>query len=205
MTPAVRLRGLVKSVRIPKSDMDAAKSVSPPRLARTEASRRFAAMGAAILEKMCRTGGLRVRSRKTLPYVLDTARGKTAVSVMVSTVSGDIASKHMIVPLTSLPPPPGVRHHVITCAFVSKRERTREENGGLNARLAGWATAEEAALYARTATRVATSLAVAAVPVSVLHPMQTLRHYLAPDTGEDRPTQAKKESKHEETMPRMRA
>lgn len=180
MKPAVRLSGLVKNVRVPRSDIEAAKAVSPPRMARTDASRRFAAMGAAILEKMCRTGGLHVRSKRTVPYILDTARGRTAVSVMVSTVSGDIASKHMIVPITSLSAPPGVLNHVIVCAFVSKHERTREANGGLNVRLAGWATAVEAAHYARTATRVATSISVAAVPVSALHPMQTLRHYLAP-------------------------
>lgn len=180
MKPAVRLSGPVKNVRVPRSDIEAAQDVSPPRMARTDASRRFAAMGAAILEKMCRTGGLHVRSRRTVPYILDTARGRTAVSVMVSAVSGDIASKHMIVPITSLPSPPGVLNHVIVCAFVSKHEKTREANGGLNVRLAGWATAAEAAHYARTATRVATSISVAAVPVSALHPMQTLRHYLSP-------------------------
>lgn len=175
-----RLAGPIKSVRVPKSDMDAAMSVAPPRQARTESSRRFAVMGAAILEKMCRSGGLSVHARRTLPYVLDTARGRTALSVMVSTVSGDPATKHMIVPLTSLPPPPGVQHHVIACAFTSKHERTREANGGLNVKLAGWATADEVAKYARAGIRVATRVAVAAVPVSALRPIQTLRHYLAP-------------------------
>jgi len=179
-----RLSGPIKNVRVPKSDVDAAMSVAPPRQARTESSRRFAVMGAAILEKMCRSGGLSVHTRRTLPYILDTARGRTALSVMVSTVSGDPSTKHMIVPLTSLPPPPGVPHHVIACAFTSKHERAREANGGLNVKLAGWATAEEAAKYARAGTSVATRVEVAAVPVSALHPIQTLRHYLAPAAQE---------------------
>ncbi len=182
MTPTPRQRppGPVKSVRLPKSDMDAAMSVAPPRQARTESSRRFAVMGAAILEKMCRSGGLSVHARRTLPYILDTASGRTALSVMVSAVAGDVATKHMIVPLTSLPAPPGGARHGIVCAFVSKHERTRETNGGLNVKLAGWATAEEVARYARAGTRVASLLEVAAVPVSALRPIQTLRHYLAP-------------------------
>lgn len=139
-------------------------------------------MGAAILEKLCRSGRLKVHARRTTPYILDTARGRTALSVMVSTVSGSLATKHMIVPLTSLKPPPGVERHVLVCAFTSKHERTRESRGGLNVALAGWATAEEAAKYARTATRVATPVEVAAVPVAALHPIQALRHYLAPAT-----------------------
>jgi len=181
MTPANRLPGPIKNVRVPKSDMDAAKTVAPPRFARTENSRRFAAMGAAILEKMCRSGGLQIRAKKTIPYILDTAHGKTAISVMVSTVSGDPTTKHMVVPLTSLAAPPGVPHHVIVCAFVSKHEKTREANGGLNVRLIGWSTAKEALKYARVATSVATRVAVAAVPVPELRPIQTLRHYLAPE------------------------
>ena len=115
-----------------------------------------------------------------MPYILDTAKGKTAISVMVSTISGDPATKHMIVPLTSLPVPPGVVDHVIVCAFVSKHERTRETNGGLNVKLAGWATAKETLEYARAGTSVATRVEVASVPVRTLHPIQTLRHYLAP-------------------------
>ena len=149
MTQPQKLPGPIKSVRVPMSDVEAAKSVTPPRFVRSESSRRFAVMGAAILEKMCRSGGLSVRARKTLPYILDTARGRTAISVMVSTVSGDPATKHMIVPLTSIPAPPGVPHHVIVCAFVSKHERTREANGGLNVKLAGWATGEEVMQHAR--------------------------------------------------------
>lgn len=181
MTPGQnRLPGPIKSVRIPKSDVDAARSVEPPRPARTESARRFAVMGAAILEKLCRSGCLAVRAKRTLPYILDTARGRTALSVMVSTVSGNLTTKHMLVPCTSLSAPPGVPHHVIVCAFVSKHEKAREVNGGLNVKLAGWATAEEAAGYARAATRVATPVEVAAVPVSALHPIQTLRYYLAP-------------------------
>lgn len=176
--------GPIKSVRVPMSDVEAAKAVEPPRAAVTDASRRFAVMGAAILEKLCRSGNLSVRSKRTTPYILDTARGRTAISVMVSTVSGDPSTKHMVVPLTSLPPPPGVTQHVIVCAFVSKREHVREANGGLNVKLAGWATAKEALDYARVATRVATRVAVAAVPVSALHPIQTLRHYLSPTQGE---------------------
>ena len=184
--------GPIKSVRVPKSDMDAAKAVEPPRFARTENARRFAAMGAAILEKMCRNGALAVRARRTMPYILDTARGKTAISVMVSTISGDPMTKHMIVPLTSLPTPPGVENHVIACAFVSKHEKARETNGGLNVKLAGWATADEVMRYARAGTSVATRVEVAPVPVCDLHPIQTLRHYLAPagpketKTGEEK-------------------
>ena len=95
-------------------------------------------------------------------------------------MSGDPTTKHMVVPLTSLPAPPGVNNHVIVCAFVSKHEKTREANGGLNVRLVGWATAEETLRYARVATSVATHIAVASVPVPELHPIQALRHYLAP-------------------------
>lgn len=180
MTQDHRLPGPIKNVRVPKSDVDAAKTVEPPRFVCTENSKRFAVMGAAILEKMCRSGGLSVRAKRTMPYILDTAKGKTAISVMVSTISGDPATKHMIVPLTSLPAPRGVVDHVIVCAFVSKHERTRETNGGLNVKLAGWATAEETAKYARAGTSVATRVEIASVPVSALHPIQTLRHYLAP-------------------------
>lgn len=180
MTQDHRLPGPIKNVRVPKSDVDAAKTVEPPRFVCTENSKRFAVMGAAILEKMCRSGGLSVRAKRTMPYILDTAKGKTAISVMVSTISGDPATKHMIVPLTSLPVPRGVVDHVIVCAFVSKHERTRETNGGLNVKLAGWATAEETAKYARAGTSVATRVEIASVPVSALHPIQTLRHYLAP-------------------------
>ena len=180
MTPDSRLPGLIKNVRVPKSDVDAAKTVAPPRFVRTENSKRFAAMGAAILEKLCRSGGLSVRAKRTLPYILNTARGRTAISVMVSTVSGDPSTKHMIVPLTSLPVPPGVVDHVVVCAFVSKHERARETNGGLNVKLVGWATAEETLKYARAGTSVATRVEVASVPVSALRPIQTLRHYLAP-------------------------
>lgn len=180
MTQDHRLPGPIKNVRVPKSDVDAARAVAPPRFVCTENSRRFAVMGAAILEKMCRSGGLSVRAKRTVPYILDTARGKTAISVMVSTISGDPSTKHMIVPLTSLPVPPGVVGHVIVCAFVSKHEKAREENGGLNVKLAGWATAEETLKYARAGTSVATRVEVASVPVAALHPIQTLRHYLAP-------------------------
>lgn len=195
MTQPQKLPGPIKSVRVPMSDVEAAKSVTPPRFVRSESSRRFAVMGAAILEKMCRSGGLSVRARKTLPYILDTARGRTAISVMVSTVSGDPATKHMIVPLTSIPAPPGVPHHVIVCAFVSKHERTREANGGLNVKLAGWATGDEVMRHARLGTpRVATSIAVASVPVHELHPIHALRHYLAPERKEP---QEKGESKCE--------
>lgn len=170
----------IKAVRVPQSDVDAAASVAAPRLSSGGCSRRFAAMGAAILEKLCRSGGMTVRSRRTTPYILDTARGKVAVSVMVSAISGDPSSKHMIVPMTSLHPPPGVDLHVIVCSFVSKLERVREKNGGLNVKLAGWATSEEVAAHANENTRVNTCLRVAAVPVSELHPIQTLRHYLSP-------------------------
>lgn len=180
MTQDHRLPGPIKNVRVPKSDVDAAKTVEPPRFVCTENSKRFAVMGAAILEKMCRSGGLSVRAKRTMPYILDTAKGKTAISVMVSTISGDPATKHMIVPLTSLPVPPGVVDHVVVCAFVSKHERTRETNGGLNVKLAGWATAKEVLEYARASTSVATRVEVASVPVRTLHPIQTLRHYLAP-------------------------
>jgi len=180
MTQDHRLPGPIKNVRVPKSDVDAAKTVEPPRFVCTENSKRFAVMGAAILEKMCRSGGLSVRAKRTMPYILNTAKGKTAISVMVSTISGDPATKHMIVPLTSLPVPPGVVDHVIVCAFVSKHERTRETNGGLNVKLAGWATAKETLEYARAGTSVATRVEVASVPVRALHPIQTLRHYLAP-------------------------
>ena len=180
MTPAPRQAGPIKSVRVPKSDVDAAQAVAPPRFAVTDSSRRFAVIGAAILEKLCRSGNLKIHAKRTTPYILDTANGRTAVSVMVSTVSGDLLTKHMLVPLTSLSPPPGVPHHVIVCAFASKHEKARESRGGLNVKLAGWATAEEAAGYARAATRVATPVEIAAVPVSALHPIQTLRHYLAP-------------------------
>lgn len=181
MTPKERLPGPIKSVRIPKSDVDAAQTVAPPRFARTESSRRFAVMGAAILEKLCRSGKLAVHAKRTTPYILDTARGRTALSVMVSTVSGDPNTKHMVVPLTSLGTPPGVPHHVLVCAFASKHEHARESHGGLNVKLAGWATAEETARYARATTSVATRVEIAAVPVSALHPIQTLRHYLSPE------------------------
>ena len=193
MTQEHRLpAGPIKNVRVPMSDVEAAKSVEPPRFARTENAKRFAAMGAAILEKMCRSGSLAVHARKTLPYILDTARGKTAISVMVSTISGDPMTKHMIVPLTSLPVPPGVEHHVIACAFVSKHEKARETNGGLNVKLAGWATAEEVLRYSRANTSVATRVEVAPVPVCDLHPIHTLRHYLSPAKNN-----AKKETKCE--------
>lgn len=178
--PKPRPQGPIKSVRVPKSDVDAAKAIAAPRFARTENARRFAVMGAAILEKLCRSGKLAVHAKRTTPYIVDTARGRTALSVMVSTVSGDLSTKHMLVPVTSLDPPPGVANHVIVCAFVSKHERTRESHGGLNVKLAGWATADEARAYVRAATSVATRLEVAAVPVSELHPIQTLRHYLSP-------------------------
>ena len=180
MTQRANLPGPIKSVRVPKSDVDAAQSVVPPRFAHTESARRFAVMGAAILEKLCRSGRLAVHAKRTLPYLVDTSRGRTALSVMVSTVSGDPLTKHMLVPLTSLRAPPGVEHHVIVCAFVSKHEHARESRGGLNVKLVGWATAEESAKYARAETRVATRVAIASVPVSELHPIHTLRHYLAP-------------------------
>ena len=179
---ATHAPGPIKAVRIPKSDMDAAAAIAPPRLAASESSRRFAVMGAAILEKLCRSGNLAIHAKRTTPYVLDTVRGRIAVSVMVSAVSGDPATKHMVVPLTSLSSPPGVVGHVIVCAFVSKLERIREKNGGLNVKLAGWATAAEAAGYAREVTRVDTCIRIAAVPVAALHPIQTLRHYLTPPT-----------------------
>jgi len=172
--------GPIKSVRVPKSDVEAALAVDPPRFAVSESSKRFAVMGAAILEKLCRSGHLAVHAKRTTPYILDTAHGRTALSVMVSTVSGDPTTKHMVVPLTSIGTPPGVDKHVLVCAFVSKHERTREANGGLNVKLAGWATAAEVEAYAREATRISTSLSVASVPVGALHPIQTLRHYLAP-------------------------
>lgn len=170
----------IKSVRVPKSDVDAAHSVEPPAFARTPESRRFAVMSAAILEKLCRSGALAVRARKTLPYILDTRRGKVALSVMVSAVSGSLVSKHMVVPLTSIPVPKGVTDHVLVCAFVSKHERTREANGGINVKLAGWATADEVTRHAKNITRVSTVLSVAAIPVPELHPIQTLKHYLSP-------------------------
>ena len=176
--------GPIKSVRVPLSDVEAAKAVAPPRAAVSDASKRFAVMGAAILEKLCRSGSLAVRSKRTTTYILDTTRGRTAVSVMVSTVSGDPSTKHMVVPLTSLKPPPGVAQHVLVCAFVSKREHVREANGGLNVKLAGWATAEEVLAHRQEATRVATRVEVAAVPVSALPPIQTLRPYLPPPQGE---------------------
>lgn len=175
-----RPTGPIKNVRVPKSDVDAAQSVSPPRMARTENSRRFAVMGAAILEKLCRSGRLAVHAKRTIPYIINTARGKIALSVMVSTVSGDPTTKHMIVPLTSLSVPAGVTQHVLVCAFVSKHEHARESNGGLNVKLVGWATGEEACKYARATTSVATRVKIAAVPVPDLRPIQTLRHYLAP-------------------------
>ena len=172
--------GPIKSVRVPMSDIEAAKGVAAPLHATSESSRRFAVMGSAILEKLCRSGNLSVRARRTTPYVLDTHRGKIAVSVMVSAVSGPLATKHMVVPLTSLHPPPGVDELVLVCAFVSKLERVRETHGGLNVKLAGWSTASEAAGYARVPTRVGSRIEVAAVPVSELHPIHTLRHYLSP-------------------------
>ena len=183
MTLPFRMAGPIKSVRVPLSDVQAANSVEPPRQATSETSRRFAVMGAAILEKLCRSGGLSVHARKRTPYLIDTARGRTAVSVMVSAVSGDLMTKHMLVPMTSLPVPPGAMDHVIVCAFVSKRERTREANGGLNVKLAGWATADEVARHSHEATRVNSGIACASVPVSELRPIQTLRHYLSPNTG----------------------
>ena len=174
-------QGPIKNVRVPKSDVDAAQAVTPPRFARTENAKRFAVMGAAILEKLCRSGHLSVHAKRTTPYILDTARGRTAVSVMVSTVSGDPSTKHMLVPLTSLGLPPGVTNHVLVCAFVSKHEHARESHGGINVKLAGWATDEETMRYARAVTSVATRVEIAAVPVSSLHPIQTLRHYLSPN------------------------
>ena len=173
-------QGPITHMRVPKSDVDAATSVQPPRFAHTENSRKFAVMGAAILEKLCRSGKLKIHAKRTTPYILDTSRGRTAVSVMVSTVSGDLATKHMVVPATSLSVPPGVSNHVLVCAFVSKHERARESNGGINVKLAGWATADEARRYMHANTRVATAIEIAAVPVPALHPMQTFRHYLAP-------------------------
>ena len=189
MKPQDRLPGPIKNVRVPKSDVDAAQLVTPPRCARTENSRRFAIMGAAILEKLCRSGNLSVHAKHTTPYILNTAKGRTALSVMVSTVSGDLTTKHMLVPLTSLNVPAGVPHHIIVCAFASKHEHARESHGGINVKLAGWATAEETLKYARAATSVATRVEVAAVPVSALHPIQTLRHYLAPKTTQQGDTQ----------------
>lgn len=180
MTPRDRPPGPIKHMRVPKSDVESAQTVAPPRFARTENSRKFAVMGAAILEKLCRSGKLHVHAKRTTPYILDTVNGRTAVSVMVSTVSGDLTTKHMVVPVTSLSPPPGAVNHVLVCAFVSKHEHARESNGGINVKLAGWATADEAAHYVRERTRVASQLEVAAVPVSALHPIQTLRHYLSP-------------------------
>lgn len=173
-------QGPIKNVRIPKSDVDVARSVNPPHQARTENAKRFAVMGAAILEKLCRSGHLSIYAKRTTPYILDTARGRVALSVMVSTVSGDPSTKHMVVPLTSLGLPPGAVMHVIVCAFVSKHERVRETNGGINVKLAGWATADEVLRYARADTRIATRVEVAPVPVHTLHPIQTLRHYLSP-------------------------
>lgn len=176
----VGMNGPIKSVRVPKSDVETASAVIPPRQARTENSRRFAIMGAAILEKLCRSGNLSVYAKRTTPYVLDTTRGRVALAAMVSTVAGDLTSKHMVVPMTSLAAPPGVSETVFVCAFVSKRERTRETNGGINVKLAGWATLEEVAKYARDPARVATRVEIAAIPVSQLHPIQTLRYYLSP-------------------------
>lgn len=174
------MNGPVKRIRVPLSDVAAAESVAPPRGARTEGSRTFAVLGAAILEKLCRSGRLSVYARRAVPYVLNTARGRVAVSVMVSTVTGDVAGKHMLVPVTSLAAPPQATDHVIVCAFVSKRERDRTAGGGVNVKLAGWATADEARRYVGAETRVNTPLSVAAVPVQALRPIQTLRHYLAP-------------------------
>lgn len=172
--------GPIKFVRVPMSDVEAAKRVEPPRLATSEQSRKFAVMGAAILEKLCRSGNLEVRARRTSPYVLNTVRGNTAVSVIVSAVNGDLHSKHMLVPLSSLGKPPGTVRHVFVCAFVSKLERVREKNGGINTMLAGWATDREILASAERTPRIATGIEVAAVPVSALHPIQTLRYYLSP-------------------------
>ena len=177
-----RLPGPIKAIRVPKSDVDAAATVAPPVFATSDNSKRFAIMGAAILEKLCRSGDLVIHTKRTTPYIIDTVRGRLAVSVMVSAVNGDLSTKHMLVPLTSLGCPPGASEHVIVCAFVSKLERIREKNGGLNVKLAGWATAKEAVAYADVLTRANSRIHVAAVPVVALHPIQTLRHYLTPPT-----------------------
>lgn len=174
------MNGPVKKIKVGAGDMSAAESVAPPRGARTESAKSFAVLGAAILEKLCRSGRLSVYAKRALPYVMNTARGKVAVSVMVSTVSGDVERKHMLVPLTSLGTPPMASGHVIVCAFVSKRERERTAGGGVNVKLVGWATADEVRRYVGAETRVNTPLTVAAMPVSALRPIQTLRHYLAP-------------------------
>lgn len=173
--------GPIKFIRVPMSDVEAAKSVVPPRRATSERSRKFAVMGAAILEKLCRSGKLDVRAKRTSPYILNTMRGRAAVSVVVSAVDGDLATKHMIVPLSALKRPPEAVRHVFVCAFVSKLERVREKHGGLNARLAGWATELEVLKHMEAHPRIDSQIEVAAVPVSDLRPIQTLRHYLAPE------------------------
>lgn len=175
------MSGPVMKLRVSPTDIASASSVEPPRGARTEASRSFAVLGSAILDQMCRRGRLAVHSRRALPYVLATARGRIAVSVMVSTVAGGTANKHMLVPVSSLATPPMATGHVIVCAFIGKRERDRASGNGVAVRLIGWVTAEEARRYVGAESRVNTRLSVAAVPVSALRPMQALRHYLAPE------------------------
>lgn len=185
------MSGPVVRLRVTPADAAAAEAVRPPRGARTESSRSFAVLGAAILERLCRQGRLSVYARRAVPYVLDTARGRIAVSVMVSAVTGGVAGKHMLVPTTSLATPPMANGHVIVCAFVGKRERERNAGGGTNVRLAGWVTADEARRYVGAKTRVQTCLSVAAVPVAELRPIHALRHYLAP-TGASSEKEEKK-------------
>lgn len=167
----------LKHVRVPMSDIDAAKGVAPPRQAKTEQSAKFAAMGAAILEKLCRSRGLRIHRKNTTPYIVDTPNGRVAISVMVSAIIGDPATKHMIVPATSIGTVRGVKHHIVVCAFVSKFERIRSRNGGLDTCLAGWALADELASLSENC-RVHSSIRVISVPVSRLRRMDSLQGFI---------------------------
>lgn len=184
----------LKHVRVPASDVSVAEAIVPPPHVKSEASRKFAVMGAAVLEKLCRSGGLDVVSRRTTPYLVSTPRGHVAISVMVSAISGDPATKNIIVPVTSLCRPRGSVDHVFVAAFVSKYERVRTRRGGVETCLAGWMTEDGLRAHAAR-SRVFSALRIITVPVARLYTMDTLRDYIM-CTGE-------KEMVNEEVMHRM--
>lgn len=167
----------IKRVRITGSDIASAGAIENPAHARTDRSRRFAVIGAAILEKMCRHAGMSVVSRRTTPYVISTPRGNIAVSVMVSAIRGDAASKHVIIPCTSLRSPRGVVDHVVVAAFVGKGA---DENmsAGVETRLAGWIPIGDVRALSDGGGRIASRLSVMTIPVRKLRAVDELRKYV---------------------------
>lgn len=173
-------RSEIRRVRIPGSDVASADAIATPPHVKTARSRRFAVLGAAILEKLCRSSGMTVLSRKTTPYVIATPRGNVAVSVVVSSIRGDPASKHVIIPCTSMRSPRGVVDHVFVAAFVSKGS-DETMSSGVDTNLAGWIPLGEVRRRASCSGRITSRLSIVTVPVRDLYGMNSLREYVYGD------------------------